>query len=104
MPLVNADGSATRTRRAARQPIRAVQPALLRRFDHLVQVQEIRHSLAHHRRTQQTFASRLSPNGDRFLDDIHNLIDDHSHTVFAIVEDNHLHGIGGRDAVQIAGH
>ena len=62
-------------------------------MDHLVQIQEVRDSLAHHSRAEQPFASRLLANRHYLFGDIQNLVNHNPHTAFAVVEHNHLHRV-----------
>ena len=73
---------------------RALKPVLRGRLNHMVQVEKIRDSFAHYRRTQQPFAARFLAHRDRLFRHIQDLVDDHAHAAVAVVEDHHLHRIG----------
>ncbi len=60
----------------------------------LVEIDEIRDTLAHHRRPKEPFAARLLAHRDRLFGDIQDLVDHHAHAAVAVVENDHLHRIG----------
>ena len=79
---------------AARGPAGALKPILRGRVNHMVEIQEIRDSFAHHRRAEEAFAARLLSHRDRLFGDIQDLVDHQTHAAVAVVENDHLHRIG----------
>ena len=63
-------------------------------MNHVVEIEEIGDPLAHDRRAEKTLAAGLLAHRDRLFGNIEDLVDHHTHTAFAVVEDNHLHRIG----------
>src|ERR1035441_3672068 len=60
----------------------------------IVKVKKIRDSLTYHRRPEETFAVRFLPHGDRLFGDVQDLVNHHSHTAVAVVENDDLDRIG----------
>src|SRR5664279_5989349 len=60
----------------------------------IVKVKKIRDSLTYHRRPEETFSIRFLPHGDRLFGDVQDLVNHHSHTAVAVVENDDLDRIG----------
>src|SRR5271157_2569114 len=76
-------------------PARALEPIRRGRMNDLVEIEEIRDLLAHHRRAEKALAASRLAYRDGVFRDIQDLVDHHAQAALAIVEHDHLHGIGG---------